>query len=188
MTQYSDFFAQPNHTAMRQYEALRAYLYEGCSAEEAARRGNYTPGSFRNILTRFKKNPSAAFFWPQRTKSTPPEKSPNPRPARIVTLRKERGLSIDQIQTVLKQEKIPASIGYIYKIFRQHDIRRKPRTPKHVPRTVVADRRKVDLRERTFHTDFAGLFLFAFDLARIDLDSILTKVRMPVSVRKPHIS
>ncbi len=65
MNRRSDFFALPDGLPMRQYEALRAYLHEGCTIEEAAERGGYAPGSFRNLLTRFNKNPSADFFWPQ---------------------------------------------------------------------------------------------------------------------------
>ncbi len=65
MIRRSDFFALPDGLPMRQYEALRAYLHEGCTIEEAAERGGYAPGSFRNLLTRFNKNPSADFFWPQ---------------------------------------------------------------------------------------------------------------------------
>ena len=44
---------------------------------------------------------------------------------------------------------------------------------------VTADCRALDLNPRTFHSDFAGLFLFAFDLARMPLDDILAAVQMP---------
>ena len=53
-----NFFHDPKGLPMRQYEALRAYHYEQCSVEEAAARGGYAEGSFRNLLTRFKKNPT----------------------------------------------------------------------------------------------------------------------------------
>ena len=41
------------------------------------------------------------------------------------------------------------------------------------PRVIPADRTKLDLRERTFDTEYAGLFLFAFDLAQMDLKTML---------------
>ena len=71
MERRSDFFLQTDCLPMRQYEALRAYLHEGCSIEEAAARGNYAPGSFRNLLRRFRKEPSSDFFWP-RAAAVPP--------------------------------------------------------------------------------------------------------------------
>ncbi len=183
MQRRSPFFAQPDCLPMRQYEALRAYLHEGCSIEDAAERGGYAVGSFRNLLTRFNKNPSSDFFWPSPEPVLP--KPPDPRRERILILRKEQGMTIDQIQQELKKEKIPASLGYIHKIFQQEKIPRLPRRSPHppAPRTVIADRRRLDLHPRTFHTAFAGLFLFAFDLARMGLDDRLEQVKMP-STRK----
>ena len=175
----SPFFAQPDFRPMRQYEALRAYLHEGCSVEEAAERGGYTPGSFRNLLTRFRKNPSPFFFWPQPESSLSAVKPPDPRPAQILALRTEQGLTIYEIQDALKKRKMPASLGYIYGIFQKENLPRLPRRAARTPRTVTADRRKLDLSERSFHTEFAGLFLFAFDLARMGLDDILEQVGMP---------
>ena len=181
MIRRSEFFAQPSGIPMRQYEALRAYLHEGCSIEEAAERGGYTPESFRNLLTRFRNAPSAHFFWPPPKKANPKGKTSDPRPARILTLRTEQNRSIQEIQAILKKEKIPASLGYIQNLFTRENIPRLPRRSvlQRAPRTIRADRRKLDLRERTFHTDFAGLFLFAFDLAQIDLDSLVKQVQMP---------
>ena len=166
---------------MRQYEALRAYLHEGCTIEEAAERGRYTPGSFRNLLTRFKRNLSADFFWPPVKTSEPVVKLPDPKRARILALRKEQGLTLHQIQEALKQENMPASVGYIHRIFKQENIKRLPRrsAQQPVPRTITANRNKLDLSPRSFSTDFAGLFLFAFDLAKIGLDDILDHVKMP---------
>ncbi len=166
---------------MRQYEAIRAYLHEGCSIEEAAGRGNYTPGSFRNLLRRFKKQPSSDFFWPRLAASPRVAKPTDPRPARIVALRKEQATSIYQIQQLLRQENMPASLGYIQNVFTREGIRRLPRRPAHQRSavTTTADSRKLDLSSRTFHTDFAGLFLFAFDLARMQLDQMLATAGMP---------
>ncbi len=177
----SDFFAQPDGLPMRRYEAIRAYLHEGCSIDEAAKRGNYTPGSFRNLLRRFRKQPSADFFWPRPAASPPAAKPPDRRAARIVALRKEHNASIYQIQQLLRQEGMSASLGYIQNVFTREGIQRLPRRPPHQrsPVTTIADRRKLDLASRTFHTDFAGLFLFAFDLARMQLDPMLIAAGMP---------
>ncbi len=187
MERRSDFFARPDGRPMRQYEALRAYLHEGCSIEDAAERGGYAIGSFRNLLTRFNKNPSSNFFWKPPKPVLSEAKPPDPRQERILILRKQQGMTIGQIQQVLKKEQIPASLGYIHKIFRQENISRLPRRSAHppAPRTVIADRRRLDLSPKTFHTAFAGLFLFAFDLARMGLDEMLEHVKMPGTSKIP---
>ena len=185
-----DFFQQPDCTPMRQYEALRAFYLEGLSRKEAAKRGGYTYKSFCNLLARFRKNPTSAFFWPPKRR--PPQKPPqvDPRPERILTLRRQRNASIQQIQMLLKEEGLTASIGYIQGVFNKHGIRRLPRrSPEarsvHTLRGVRADRRALDLSSRSFHTDFGGLFLLAFDLARLDLDAMLKKEAMYGTRRIP---
>ena len=138
MESRSAFFTQPDYRPMRQYEALRAFLHEGCSIEEAAQRGGYTPGSFRNLLTRFRKTPSPFFFWPQPESSGAAVKPPDPRPAQILALRTEQGLTIYEIQDALKKQKMPASLGYIHGIFQKENLPRLPRRAARAPRTVTA--------------------------------------------------
>ncbi len=180
MSKRLDFFQHPDGLSMRQYEALRAYHYEGCSVEEAATRGGYTVGSFRNLLTRFNKNPTLDFFWPSTPTTDPKIKKKDPRPARILELRLQDGLTITQIKARLEQEKMPASIGYIQNIFTQEGIQRLPRNRKFTPTTprTISDQRRLDLTPRSFHTDFGGLFLFALDLARMNIPSFVKKVNM----------
>jgi hypothetical protein len=55
-------FLQPPNSTHRQYEALRAYFVEGLPSAEAARRGGYTPGSFRVLVHQFRQNPDRQFF------------------------------------------------------------------------------------------------------------------------------
>ncbi len=189
MSRRSEFFARPESIPMRRYEALRACEHEGASIEEAAEIGGYTPESFRNLLTSFRKNRSAHFFWPESVKVSSTDRPPNPRPARILALRREENRSIQEIQAILKQEGIPASLGYIQKIFKQHRIPRLVRrsADERSPRVIPADRTKLDLRERTFSTDFAGLFLFSVDLAQMDLKNMLDQVKMPGTKRVPAV-
>jgi DNA-binding CsgD family transcriptional regulator len=39
----AEFFQQPQTATQRQYEALRAYLADGCSAKQTAERFGYAP-------------------------------------------------------------------------------------------------------------------------------------------------
>ncbi|MDE2732543.1 MAG: hypothetical protein OXI38_14235, partial [Bacteroidota bacterium] len=186
----SDFFMNPVHLKVRQYEALRAFYCEGCSRAEAAKRGGYSYKSFCNLLTRFRKNPTAEFFWPKRPKPEKQAQTPDPRPERILALRQQHNASIHQIRALLEEEGLKASIGYIQNIFTRYGIRRMPRRSAdarsmRVIRGVQADRRSLALQPQTFQTDFGGLFLFAFDLARMKLDDLLTQVGMYGTTRIP---
>ena len=52
-------------------------------------------------------------------------------------------------------------------------------------RAAVADRGKLNLDVRRFSTSFAGLFLFAHDLARVDIDAMAERGGMPGSGKIP---
>jgi hypothetical protein len=58
------FFLPPQNSTHRQYEALRAHFVEGLPSSEAARRGGYTPGSFRVLVHPFRQDPHRQFFLP----------------------------------------------------------------------------------------------------------------------------
>ena len=95
-------------------------------------------------------------------------------PPALCPLRQQHNASIYQIQALLEKEGHRASLGYIQKVFDAAGIARLPEARSvRALVAVKADRRKLDLSPRTFHTDFAGLFLFAFDLARMKLGEML---------------
>ncbi len=79
--------------------------------------------------------------------------------------------SITTVSRILKEAGPP-------KLWRRTAEQREATRPE---RAAVSDRGKLCLGVRRFRTDFGGLFLFAHDLARIDLDGILERSRMPGS-------
>ena len=167
------------HLKVRQYEALGTFHCEGCSRAEAAKRGGYSYKSFCNLLTRFRTNPTAEFFWPKRPKPEKQAQTPDPRSERIPALRKQHNALIYQIREILEEEGLRAGICYIQNIFTRHGIRRMPRRSAdarsmRVIRGVRADRRSLALQPQTFQTDFGGLF--ALDLGRLRLADLLTQV------------
>ena len=107
ITDLARFFLQPQNSTHRQYEALRAYFVEGLSSAAAARRGGYTPGSFRVLAHQFRQHPQREFF-------LPPAKGPKSAPKKerlreqVVTLRKQN-LSIYDISQALTKEAEPLS-------------------------------------------------------------------------------
>src|SRR6476659_2366146 len=51
------FFAAPQSTLQRQYEALRAFFVDDLPSAEVARRFSYSPGSFRVLCHQFRHDP-----------------------------------------------------------------------------------------------------------------------------------
>ncbi len=118
LTDLSRRFTEPANATHRQYEALRAYLVEGLSGVEAARRFGYTPGSFRVLVHQFRRDPNRIFF-------TPPAKGPqaatkaDPVHDRIIALRKP-DLSIYDISRALHDEGRPlgpVAVSQVLKFF-----------------------------------------------------------------------
>ena len=107
LTKLARSFLQPQNSTHRQYEALRAYFVEGIPSAEAARRGGYTPGSFRVLAHQFRQEPGRQFF-------LPPAKGPKTAPRtdrlreKVVALRKQN-LSIYDISETLSREAEPFS-------------------------------------------------------------------------------
>ena len=197
MTTHADRFLKPQSTAQRRYEALRARFVDGCSTAEAARRFGYAPGTLRNICSEFINDDHPDFFMPKTRRAATDKQQDAPSPAqtrrqRIVALRQTRNLSIYDIADILKREGLPASPPHVQGVLKDAGLPRLPRRrraeridaarPEQAP---VADRRALDLRPRRLRTDFGGLFLFAHDLARLDLDTLLGASDMPGSAMIP---
>ena len=186
MTYRSPVFQTPDRPEQRRYEALRAYFHEGLPMREAAKRGGYSYGSFRNLCTEFRKNESSDFFWPNphppKTEDPPPKSLSD----QIIACRRASPfpISMYEVAEILWQDGVKVSDSYVGKVLKRAGYTRLPRRKpeQRSPRArnpVKADRRVLDLRPRTFHTDFAGLFLFAFDLAQMQFDQILDRAKMP---------
>ena len=189
MKPFAQHFLSPSNPAHRQYEALRALFVEEMSIEEAAERFGYKPSTLRNLRSEFRKNPRRCFFQVNRPGPKPKPHRPVAlkRRRRVIALRKELGLSVKEISEKLAAESMPASITTISRILREEGFSKlwrrtaEQRVAVRPERAAVSDRGKLDLGARRFRTDFGGLFLFAHDLARVDLDDIVEQSSMPGS-------
>ncbi len=179
MTNHVKFFHSPQQRSHIRYEALRAFFYEGRPGKEVAERFGYTYGSFKNLCHAFRKNPTDTFFWPEPKAQQELKRSPvDQRSERILALRKQHNASIYQIADLLKEEGLTASASYIHRILKNAGMPRLQRRPAsersvRVLHAARADRRALNLEPRSFTTTFGGLFLFAFDLARMNTDKLL---------------
>ena len=181
-------FLEPANTAHRQYEALRAFLVEGASSQEAARRFGYSPGSFRILVHRFRNDAARPFFLPDRS---PGPVRPEHFRQRVIDLRKQN-LSIYDISRALAQEDLTLTAAAVANLLRAEGFARLPRrrdderpADARPVRAAVADARQLDLSPRSFRTRFGGLFLFLGDLAGCGLKDILRRAGFPGSAAIP---
>ena len=195
MTELRDRFLKPATPPHRRYEALRAHFVDGASAVEAAERFGYSYGSFRNLCSEFRRNPDAeALFAGRRPGPEPGRQTPDTRrrDERAVELRRQSNLSAADISRRLAEEGITAGQTTVQRILRQAGFPKLPRRPPKArleavrPQAApVADAAMLDLSPRRFRTDFGGLFLFAPDLVRLDLDAVVSDSGMPGSAMIP---
>jgi hypothetical protein len=190
LTALADHFLQPSNATHRQYEALRAYFVEALPGPEVAERFGYSYASFRTLASEFRKEPNRAFFLsPAKGPHTAPKKQALRH--RVIALRKQN-LSIYDISRVLGadgQSISPVAVDQILKaegfarLPRRDDQDRPPATRPTV--ADVADVGQLDLRPRTVHTKFGGLFLFLPTLATLPFDRIIRTAGLPGSQMVP---
>lgn len=175
-------FLEPTNPAQKRYEALRAYYVDGLSSAEVARRFGYSHGTVRNMCSEFANSDDPDFFLPKprKRKAARKEDESLKRKERILELRKSGGLSIYDIIDVLKKEDISVSSAYVHGVLKDAGVGKLARRSLderldivRAHKAAISERRALDLDCRTFSTNFAGLFLFAHDLVRVDIDSMV---------------
>ena len=188
-----EFFADPQHATQRRYEALRAYLYEGYSATEVAEWFGYTPQTVRTLVRDFRAGRTEFFVDPKPGPKTAPAKEAARE--RVVELRRDQGLSIDEIATVLEREGLGLNRTGISEIIAEHGLPRlwrRPAVERGVP--VVRDRLPraglLDFDELPARLDtrFAGLLLALPDLVALDLPALVTAAGYPGTRDIPAVS
>jgi len=185
-----DIFLRPSNATHRQYEALRAYFVEKLASQEAATKFGYTPGSFRILCHKFRKDPNRPFFLPdrdasRRTGAPSPTKQTSRLHERVIALRKQN-LSIYDIVRVLTEQGETLSAPAVWSVLREEGFAKLPRRRDeerpigpHPATAAVADARQFSLKPREFRTQFGGLFLFVPMLVAVDFDQLVERVGLP---------
>ena len=125
------FFASPQDTVQKQYEALRSFYFEKCPGEEVAKRFGYTLSSFYSLTRDFKKTllqgkPSQFFFTP-RTIGRKPMVETDKISQLIVDLRKKY-LSVSDIKAIVDAHgEHTVSESHIYNVIKSEGFARLPR-------------------------------------------------------------
>lgn len=190
ITQLKRFFLEPQSTAHRQYEALRAFIVEEVPGKQAAERFGYTEGSFRLLVHGFRRDPHRQFFISSRKRGRPPAQS-DPLREQVIALRKEN-FSIYDISAALATEGHKLSAVRVNQILSEEGFARLPRRrdeerpdAARPTQAEVADVRSLDLCPRRFRTRFGGLFLFLPQLVSLGFDKIINAAGLPGSKKIP---
>ena len=119
------FFAEPSHPRQRQYEALRAFFFEGRPSHEVARDFGYSAGSFRVLCHAFRRDLDPQFF-------TSPAPGPRTQPQKskahdlVIALRKQNH-SVYEIAELLEERKMPLSPTAVRELLRAEGFAPLPR-------------------------------------------------------------
>jgi hypothetical protein len=182
---------EPQSTAQRQYEALRAFFVEDLPSQEVARRFSYSPGAFRVLCCQFRRQPFDFF----RQRKPGPKTQPRTNAARplILALRKQNH-SVYDIERALKTQGTPLSDTAIWEVLRQEGFARLPRRAddelleRAKPEAAaVADRREFGLTPGRFSTQLGGLFLFLPWLVDCDWPALVQQAQFPGSKMIPAL-
>ena len=191
LTKEARFFVEPQSTAQRQYEALRAFFVEDLPSQEVARRFSYSPGAFRVLCCQFRRQPFNFF----RQRKPGPKTQPRTNAARplIIALRKQNH-SVYDIERALKTQGTPLSDTAIWEVLRQEGFARLPRRAddelleRAKPEAAaVADRREFGLTPGRFSTQLGGLFLFLPWLVDCDWPALVQQAQFPGSKMIPAL-
>ena len=127
----TSFFANPQNTVQKQYEALRAFYVEKWSGEEVAKRFGYTLSAFYSLTRDFKKNllqdEPAQFFFTPKTTGRKPKIEADKINQLIVGLRKKY-LSVPDIKAIVDaQGQHTVSERHVYNVIKNEGFARLPR-------------------------------------------------------------
>jgi transposase len=186
------FFASPQCPPHRQYEALRALLYEQLPLQQVAERFDYTPATLRSLVKQFRAG-DLDFF---RSSKPGPKSAPKRDAARdrVIALRKQN-LSVYDIQSILKHEDIQISHVLVSQILQEEGFAKLPRRrtvdKPPVPKpdiAEVADIRELDWKEfRHFETQAGALFVLLPTLVEWKFDRWVRKADLPRSSMIPAL-
>jgi hypothetical protein len=185
------FFADPQDTTQRRYEALRAYFLEGLTAAQAAARFGYAEASVQAMARDFRAG-DRGFFIDRRPG---PRVAPAKQAARDQVLRlRQAGHSITEITQALAATATPLNRTGIWELLRDEGFERLPTRPAdqrgsphrdHPPRTRRITWPALPLR---ISCDYAGVLLLVPGLVTLDLPGAVSAARLPGTREVPACS
>lgn len=194
-TMSKTFFLDPTDPMQKRYEALRASFVDDLSAEQVAKKFNYSVHTINALRRDFKAGTLSPFFNPL-TKG-PKKRRPSSLKAkgRIIELRKQN-YSIEEIEEVLLREKFDITAKTIYQVLKDEGFARLFRRT-HAEKRLALQHAK-DPAEMASVKDFAahrfvrtaygGVFLFIPMIMDMQLDKIFNQVGFYGSKQIPRLN
>ncbi len=193
------WFTAPTQVNHRRYEALRAFLVDGLTYQQAADRFGYTRWAMVNLVREWRAG-RLELFAPTRKPGPPPGLAPAKERARgrVVGLRRQ-GLSTYEISARLAAEGTPLNRTSVAEILAEEGfgrlLRRPSPTESSSPATPGRDTRLpraqvIDLGAwpPRLDTTRAGLLLVLPDLVALDLPGLVRKAGYPSTRVIPAVS
>jgi len=186
-----EFFARPAGANHRRYEALRGYLYEGLSVQQAAARAGYSPATLRSAVRDFRAGKTGFFANPRPGPTRAPAK--NAARAAIIELRRA-GHSAKEISEILAGTATPLNRTGVAEVLAEAGFPRLPVRPPaergapyrdHPRRAEVIDFARLPDR---IETKAAGLLLAIPELVALDLPALAGQAGYPGTKAIPAIS
>jgi hypothetical protein len=193
------FFAKPHSATHRQYEALRAFFYDGKQAEEVARRFGYKLSAFYSLTRDFRHECTAREVEEKFFVSPTPGRRPEVRIANsrdlILTLRKKY-LSVSDIKAVLDSQTLQISEQQIYRIIQGDGFARLPRRTKRLRdetlamATIAAPQSKLLACDpEIFQTQHSiGVLCFLPYLQQYGIDKLIQNSGYPATTTIPRLN
>jgi hypothetical protein len=189
-----ELLAGPGQVNQRRYEALRAYLHDGASLQQAAEATGYTRAALASLVRDLRAGKLTLFAPP----GVPGRKSAPKKDAargRVIELRRE-GLSVYEISTRLTRDGTPLGRSAVSDILREEGFGRLLRGPDPeasispatsgrdtaLPAAAVIDFTAWPQRA---HTTMAGLLLTIPDLVALDLPALVKRAGYPATTTIP---
>jgi transposase len=185
-----EFFHRPTGPNHRRYEALRGYLYEGLSIEQAAARSGYSSATMRSVVRDFRAGKTGFFLNPRPGPTRAPAK--NAAREKILELRRA-GQSATQISEALAGTATPLNRTGVAEVINEAGLGRLPTRPAengppfrdHPPRAALLDPTELPARSTS---KMAGLLLTLPDLVALDLPGIVTTAGYPGTAAIPALN
>lgn len=177
-----EFFARPTGPNHRRFEALRAYLWEGASAEEAAARAGYSLATLRSVVRDFRAGKTGFFINPRPGPTRAPAK--NAARERIIELRRA-GHSATEIAEALAGTATPLNRTGVAEVLAEAGFPRLAVRPPgergapyrdHPRRAAVLDFAEL---APSAETKVAGLLLAVPELVALDLPAMVKAAGYP---------
>lgn len=177
-----EFFARPTGPNHRRFEALRAYLWEGASAEEAAARAGYSLTTLRSVVRDFRAGKTGFFINPRPGPTRAPAK--NAARERIIELRRA-GHSATEIAEALAGTATPLNRTGVAEVLAEAGFPRLAVRPPgergapyrdHPRRAAVLDFAEL---APSAETKVAGLLLAVPELVALDLPAMVKAAGYP---------